>query len=52
MEITRLELSLERGDSGEFEHEGYFDTIDDLIRYLKKLKKEEKDSKDRKDEWE
>ena len=43
MEITNLELSLERGNSGEYEHEGYFDTIDDLIRYLKKLKKKEKE---------
>jgi hypothetical protein len=49
MKITELELSLERGNSGEYEHEGYFDTIDDLIRYLKKLKKQEKDNEG--DDW-
>lgn len=40
MKITQIELSLEWENSGIFEHEGYFDSIDDLIRYLKKLKKE------------
>lgn len=49
MKITELELSLERGNSGEYEHEGYFDTIDELIRYLKKLKKQEKDNEG--DDW-
>ena len=50
MKITALELSLERGNSEEYEHEGYFDTIDELIRYLKKLKKQEKDNEG--DDWE
>lgn len=50
MKITELELSLERGNSGEYEHEGYFDTIDELIRYLKRLKKQEKDNEG--DDWE
>ena len=49
MKITELELSLERGNSGEYEHEGYFDTIDELIRYLKRLKKQEKDNEG--DDW-
>ena len=49
MKITELELSIERGYSGEYEHEGYFDTIDDLIRYLKKLKKQEKENEG--DDW-
>ena len=51
MEITSLELSLERGNSGEFEHEGYFDSIDDLIRYLKKLKRKENKSNDNEGDW-
>ena len=49
MKITELELSLERGNSGEYEHEGYFDTIDELIRYLKRLNKQEKDNEG--DDW-
>ena len=50
MKITELELSIERGHSGEYEHEGFFDTIDDLICYLKKLKKQEKENEG--DDWE
>lgn len=49
MKITELELSLERGNSGEYEHAGYFDTIDELIHYLKRLKKQEKDNEG--DDW-
>ena len=43
MKVTRIEISLEWGDSGEFEHESYEDSFDDAIRYLKKLKKKYKD---------
>lgn len=43
MKITRIEISLEWDNSGEFEHESYEDSIDDAIRYLKKLKKEIKE---------
>ena len=50
MKITRIEISLEWDDSGEFEHESYEDSIDDAIRYLKKLKKQYKDGND-KEEW-
>ena len=37
MKLTGIEISLEWGNSGEYDHEGYFDTIDDAIRYLKKF---------------
>ena len=40
MKLTRIEISLEWGDSGIFEHEDYCDSIDDAIRTLKKMKKE------------
>lgn len=40
MKVTQIEISLEWEDSGEFEHEGYFDNFDDAIRYLKKIKKQ------------
>lgn len=50
MKITQLELSIEYGDSGEFEHEGYFCTIDEAIRYLKKLKKEQSKT-EQEEEW-
>jgi hypothetical protein len=43
MKITRIEISIEWDDSGEFEHESYEDSIDGAIRYLKKLKKKYKD---------
>ena len=43
MKVTQIEISLEWDESGEFEHEGYFDNFDDAIRYLKKLKKKYKD---------
>jgi hypothetical protein len=43
MKVTRIEISLEWEDSGEFEHEGYYDSFDDAIRELKKLKKKYKD---------
>ena len=42
MKITRIEISLEWDDSGEFEHESYENSIDDAIRALKKMKKQEK----------
>lgn len=51
MKVTRIEISLEWEDSGEFEHEGYFDSFDDAIRYLKKLKKKYQE-KNMEDEWE
>lgn len=50
MKITRVEISLEWDDSGEFEHESYCDSIDDAIRELKKLKKKYKDGNDE-EEW-
>ena len=40
MKLTRIEISLEWEDSGEFEHEAYEDSIDDAIHYLKKNEKE------------
>lgn len=51
MKVTRIEISLEWDESGEFEHEGYFDNFDDAIRYLKKLKKKYQ-SGVTEDEWE
>ena len=39
MKVTRIEISLEWEDSGEFEHESYEDSFDEAIRELKKLKK-------------
>lgn len=50
MKLTGIEISLEWGNSGEYDHEGYFDTIDDAIRYLKKIKKQYKDGVDE-EEW-
>ena len=50
MKVTRIEISLEWDDSGEFEHESYCDSIDDAIRTLKKLKKQYKDGNDE-EEW-
>jgi hypothetical protein len=50
MKITQLELSIEWENSGEFEHEAYCDTIDELIRYLKKLKKEQNKT-EQEEEW-
>ena len=50
MKITRIEISLEWDDSGEFEHESYEDSIDDAIRALKKIKKQYKDGNDE-EEW-
>lgn len=50
MKITRIEISLEWDDSGEFEHESYEDSIDDAIRMLKKMKKQYKDGNDE-EEW-
>jgi hypothetical protein len=49
MKVTRIEISLEWDDSGEFEHESYEDSIDDAIRTLKKLKKKYKDGIE--EEW-
>ena len=43
MKVTRIEISLEWEESGEFEHELYADSFDEAIRYLKKLKKQYKD---------
>lgn len=51
MKITRIEISLEWDDSGEFEHESYEDSIDDAIRALKKMKKKYQ-SGVAEDEWE
>ena len=39
MKVTRIEISLEWEDSGEFEHELYADSFDEAVRELKKLKK-------------
>lgn len=39
MRITDIEIAIEYNESGEYEHEGYFETIDEAIHYLKKLKK-------------
>ena len=39
MKVTRIEISLEWENSGEFEHESYEDSFEDAIRELKKLKK-------------
>ena len=50
MKITRIEISIEWDDSGEFEHESYCDSIDDAIRELKKLKKKYKDGNEE-EEW-
>ena len=50
MKLTGIEISLEWEDSGEYEHEGYFDSIDDAIRYLKKLKKEQSKT-EQEEEW-
>ena len=50
MKITRIEISIEWDDSGEFEHESYEDSIDDAIHELKKLKKKYKDGNDE-EEW-
>lgn len=49
MKITRIEISFEWDDSGEFEHESYEDSIDDAIRALKKMKKQYKDGIE--EEW-
>ena len=43
MKVTRIEISLEWEDSGEFEHETYEDSFDDAIRALKKMKKQYQD---------
>jgi len=51
MKVTRIEISLEWEDSGEFEHETYEDSFDDAIRYLKKMKKKYQE-KNMEDEWE
>lgn len=51
MKVTRIEISLEWGDSGEFEHETYEDSFDDAIRVLKKMKKQYQDGV-KEDEWE
>lgn len=51
MKVTRIEISLEREDSGEFEHETYEDSFDDAIRALKKLKKQYKDGMNEDEEW-
>jgi hypothetical protein len=50
MKVTRIEISLEWEESGEFEHEVYCDTIEDAIRYLKKLKKEQRKN-EQEEEW-
>ena len=50
MKVTRIEISLEWGDSGEFEHESYCDSIYDAISELKKLKKKYKDGNEE-EEW-
>ena len=50
MKITRIEISLEWDDSGEFEHESYEDSIEDAIHTLKKLKKQYKDGNNE-EEW-
>lgn len=49
MKVTRIEISLEWDDSGEFEHEGYYDSFDEVIRDLKKLKKKYKDDNNEED---
>ena len=51
MKLTGIEISLEWENSGEYEHESYFDSIDVAIRYLKKLKKEMKEE-NMEDKWE
>ena len=51
MKITRIEISLEWEDSGEFEHEGYYDSFDDAIRALKKMKKKYQDGVEEEEEW-
>ena len=50
MKLTGIEISLEWEDSGEYEHEGYFGSIDVANRYLKKLKKEVKEE-NMENEW-
>ena len=50
MKVTRIEISLEWEDSGEFEHETYEDSFDDAIRALKKLKKKYQEN-NTEDEW-
>ena len=50
MKVTRIEISLEWEDSGEFEHEAYEDSFDDAIRALKKMKKQYQDGI-KEDEW-
>ena len=37
----RIEISLENKDSGEFEHEGYYDNFEDAINALYKIQKDE-----------
>lgn len=49
MKITRIEISIEWDDSGEFEHESYEDSIEDAICTLKKMKKQYKDGNDEED---
>ena len=51
MKVTRIEISLEWEDSGEFEHETYEDSFDDAIRVLKKMKKKYQEN-NTEDEWE
>lgn len=51
MKVTRIEISLEWEDSGEFEHEGYYDSFDEAIRALKKMKKKYQDGVEEEEEW-
>ena len=48
-QITRLELFIEWDNSGYLEHEEYYNSIDELIRALKKLKKQHKE--EQAEEW-
>lgn len=51
MKVTRIEISIEWEDSGEFEHESYVDSFEDAIRELKELKKKYKDGVQEEEEW-
>lgn len=51
MKVTRIEISLEWEDSGEFEHESYELSFDDAIRTLKKLKKKYQNGINEDEEW-
>lgn len=50
MRITDIEIAVEYNNSGEYDHMGYFETIDEAIRFLKKLKKAT-NKQVKEDEW-